>query len=131
MKISLLKQFACKPKLLVALWADWGASPPADTIARSHLKTKFGLNDQSSRSLLAIYKENLAFAELKGGDKVATQHREQAAETEDEAPNLILVGEHVQWAAGGVEQFPAPAGSIGFRMTVGSLACMAASRGFR
>ena len=112
MKISLLKQFACKPKLLAGFGADWGASPPADTIARSHLKTKSGLNDQSSRSLLAIYKENLAFAEFKGGDKVATQHREQAA---DEAPNLILVGEHVQWAAGGIKQFPAPQpGRLGF-----------------
>jgi hypothetical protein len=107
-KVKFLKQFALKPKLLAALWADWGASPPADTIARSHLKTEAGLNDQSARSLLAIYKENLAFAELKGGDKVSAQHREQAAETEDEAPNLILVGEYVQWATGGVEQFPTP-----------------------
>jgi hypothetical protein len=34
------------------------------------LKAERGLNDQGARSLLAIYKENIAFAELKAGDKV-------------------------------------------------------------
>ena len=41
------------------------AVTPADTVARSHLKAERGLNDQSARSLLTIYKENLAFADLK------------------------------------------------------------------
>lgn len=107
-KVKLLKQFALKPNLISALWPEWGASPPADTVARSHLKTEVGLNDQSARSLLAIYKENIAFAELKGGDKVSVQHREQAAETEDETPNLVMVGEYVRWTSGGVEQFATP-----------------------
>jgi hypothetical protein len=70
---KLAKRFALEPKILGALWSDWHASPPADTVARSHLKTEAKLNDQSARSLLAIYKENIAFAELKGDDKVPEQ----------------------------------------------------------
>src|SRR6185295_14258419 len=55
------------------LWiaSKWGASPPADPIARSHLKTDIGLSEQSARSFLAIYKENVAFAGFKPSDKVA------------------------------------------------------------
>ena len=66
---KLAKDFALNPKLISALWKDWHAEPPADTIARSHLKAGRGLSDQSARSLLAIYKENLAFAEIKSTDK--------------------------------------------------------------
>ncbi len=69
-KKKLAREFALAPKLIAALWDDWQASPPADPIARSHLKAERGLNDQGARSLLAIYKENIAFAELKAGDKV-------------------------------------------------------------
>jgi hypothetical protein len=69
-KNKLAREFALKPKLIAALWSDWRATPPADTIARSHLKTDRGVNDQGSRSLLSIYKENLAFTQLKADDKV-------------------------------------------------------------
>lgn len=70
-KKKLAREFALAPKLIAALWEEWQASPPADPVARSHLKAERGLNDQGARSLLAIYKENLTFAELKAGDKVA------------------------------------------------------------
>src|SRR6266566_1791648 len=69
-KQKLAREFALKPKLVAVLWKDWHTSPPGDTIARSHLKTDRGLNEQGSRSLLAIYKENLAFTNLKPDDKV-------------------------------------------------------------
>ncbi|SEN11398.1 hypothetical protein [Bradyrhizobium sp. OK095] len=69
-KQKLAREFALAPKLIAALWDQWQASPPADPVARSHLKAERGLNDQGARTLLAIYKENLAFADLKAGDKV-------------------------------------------------------------
>ncbi|MGM4963969.1 hypothetical protein AB7714_10720 [Tardiphaga sp. 1201_B9_N1_1] len=69
-KKKLAREFALAPKLIAALWEEWQASPPADPVARSHLKAERGLNDQGARTLLAIYKENLNFAELKAGDKV-------------------------------------------------------------
>src|SRR5690606_34734809 len=75
-----LKVFALSPPLIASLWNVWGASPPADNIARSYLKLDRGLNDQSSRALLGIYKDNVAFADLKGSDKapVVTPERSEA-----------------------------------------------------
>lgn len=63
--------FAHRPKLVKTLWvtSNWGATPPADSIARSHLKTEIGLTEQSARSFLAIYKENIAFAGFKPDSK--------------------------------------------------------------
>jgi hypothetical protein len=59
--------FAHQPKLVQKLWVEskWGASPPADPVARSHLKNDIGLSEQSARSFLSIYKENIAFAAFK------------------------------------------------------------------
>jgi hypothetical protein len=79
-KKKLAREFALKPKLIAALWSDWNAIPPADSIARSHLKAERGLNDQGARSLLSIYKENMTFTELKAGDKVDEVSVENANE---------------------------------------------------
>lgn len=65
---AFIKEFALTPKLLAAVWEDWHGSPPADNIARSYLKLDRKLNEQSARSFLGIYKDNLAFANLKGSD---------------------------------------------------------------
>lgn len=66
---KLLKRFALSPPLIGRIWQHWGASPPADNIARSYLKVDVGLNEQSARALLGMYKDNLSFADLKGSDK--------------------------------------------------------------
>lgn len=60
------REFAVSPPLLGSLWERWGASPPADNIARSYLKIDRGLSDQNARAVLGIYKENLVFADFKG-----------------------------------------------------------------
>jgi hypothetical protein len=62
--------FALSPPLMQSLWAKWGTTAPADNIARSYLKIDLGMSEQSTRSALGIYKENLDFAELKASDKV-------------------------------------------------------------
>lgn len=67
---ELKRGFALSPPLMQSLWTKWGTSAPADNIARSYLKIDLGMSDQSARSALGIYKENLAFAELKASDKV-------------------------------------------------------------
>jgi hypothetical protein len=69
-KRRLLKLFALRPKLMGFLWGEWGAVPPSDNVARSFLKLDLKMGEQQARSLLNIYKENLAFADLKGDDKV-------------------------------------------------------------
>jgi hypothetical protein len=67
---GLKRGFALSPPLMQTLWTKWGTSAPADNIARSYLKIDLGMSDQSARSALGIYKENLDFAELKASDKV-------------------------------------------------------------
>jgi hypothetical protein len=64
-----IRDFALTPPLFRALWANdkWSEGIPADTVARSHLKIARKLNDQSSRALLGILKENLQFTGLKAG----------------------------------------------------------------
>jgi hypothetical protein len=101
-KKKLARDFALRPKLIAALWQDWHDSPPADTIARSHLKTERGLNDQAARSLLAIYKENLAFAELKGNGKIVELGKIKGS---DLPPPNVKVGDYVQWTSDGIDQF--------------------------
>lgn len=66
---AMLADFALAPRLFAALWNDdgWSEGLPADTVARSHLKIERGLNDQSARSLLSVFKDNLKFAGLRYG----------------------------------------------------------------
>lgn len=66
---AMLGSFALHPPLFYNLWDidNWGDGIPADTVARSHLKLERGLNDQSARSVLSIFKENVQFAGLKAG----------------------------------------------------------------
>lgn len=66
-RAALIADFALTPPLFRVLWTKdgWSEGIPADTVARSHLKIERNLNDQSSRSLLTIFKENIQFAGLK------------------------------------------------------------------
>ncbi|MER8380946.1 hypothetical protein [Mesorhizobium sp. M1399] len=66
-RAAMIADFALNPPLFRALWTKdgWSEGVPADTVARSHLKVERNLNDQSSRSLLTIFKENIQFAGLK------------------------------------------------------------------
>lgn len=68
---ELKREFALAPPLMRSLWNKWGTTPPADNIARSYLKIDLQMSDQSARSALGTYKENLDFAGVKAGDKVA------------------------------------------------------------
>jgi len=64
---KLLQWFALQPPLFASLWSrdGWSHGVPADTVARSVLKLERNLSDQSARSALGIFKENLQFAGLK------------------------------------------------------------------
>jgi hypothetical protein len=104
--------FAHRPKLIQTIWlkSNWGATPPADSIARSHLKTDIGLSEQSARSFLAIYKENIAFAGFKGDDKVHAHAGGKAEEVKTpKVPPHVEIGDYIQWTSNGVDQFGKPA----------------------
>ncbi len=103
--------FAHSPALIQKLWIEskWGASPPADPVARSHLKNEIGLSEQSARAFLAIYKENIAFASFKGDDKVHAPDAAHKGEIKPpKPPVLVKVGDYIQWTSAGQDQFAKP-----------------------
>jgi hypothetical protein len=61
---ELHQKFALNPSALHALWNIWHETPPADPIARSTLKVDFHYAEKAATEILAIYKENVAFAGL-------------------------------------------------------------------
>ena len=77
---GLLREFALRPKILHRLWkqSGWGSNPPSDEVARSHLKVDLGYNEKAARSVLDIYKKNIAFAGLVEADGSADEESETA-----------------------------------------------------
>ena len=63
-------EFAQTPPLFAHLVDHWDHGTVEDAVARTYLKTDIGLNDQSARAALGIYKDNLSFAPAKGSAKV-------------------------------------------------------------
>jgi hypothetical protein len=106
-RTKLLQGFARSPAMLRSLWNDWGATPPADTLARSHLKVDRGLSEQSARAVLGIYKENIAFANLTGSDKIPEVDTGFKGKMPWEA--TAKLGDVVQWISNGQDQLNPPA----------------------
>ena len=112
--------FALAPPLFRTLWeADgWSAGVPADTVARSHLKLERNLNDQSARSLLSIFKENIQFAGLKAGLPMTPSVESPKSEIEDK-PRAEPEGQKMQASTEGApkeSKLEAPAKPILFDM---------------
>lgn len=102
-RAKLLQDFATQPQMLRTLWNLWGATPPADAVARSHLKIERGLNEQSARALLNLYKDNLSFATLTGHAKIGELDLDTGSK---KFPwEEVKVGEYVQWTSDGIDQF--------------------------
>ena len=91
-----LQDFATNPLLFMGLFNQWGSQVPSDTVARSHLKLDRGLSEQSARSALGIFKENITFANVKGDAKIEELNK-------DKSP--LKVGDYIQWTPNGVDQF--------------------------
>lgn len=116
---KLQAEFAARPNLMRHLLEQWDAGTVDDAVARSYLKTMIGLNDQSARSALGVYKDNLQFIHSKGGE--ASSPKEELSEepvdnveenssynVPETPPKNISVGDKVQWTSQGVNQFVAP-----------------------
>lgn len=67
------KTFALQPRAMRLLWELWRDRPPADQIARSALKVDYGYGETAARELLAIYADNLAFANLSTSDRISSE----------------------------------------------------------
>lgn len=90
---SLLTTFALSPSLFRSLWVEsgWQLGIPADPIARSHLKIERRLNEQSARSLLSIFRDNIQFAGMQSGDSSSDEPYDEdvSQSVEMEAPPII------------------------------------------
>ena len=69
-RASVVKQLALTPKIMSELWGAWGAKPPGDAECRSQLRIERGFTEAAAQDLLAIYKDNIAFAKLGVSDIV-------------------------------------------------------------
>ena len=99
-----LREFALEPPMLRALWGQWGSEIPSDTVARSKLKIERDLSEQSARTLLGIYKDNLSYTGLKGRGKVPAELFEVLGPSTD-GETEAKIGDYIQWTSGGVNLF--------------------------
>jgi hypothetical protein len=103
-----LQAFATNPRLFNTLFnKHWGPTVPDDAIARSVLKVNGELNEQSARSALGIYKENMAFAKPKAGGSLG-ELADGGGGGDDFDPPPIKMGDYIQWTSGGADQFSPP-----------------------
>ena len=65
-KAQALKAMALGPKIMAELWEAWGAEPPSDAECLAQLHIDRGFTEDTARDVLAIYKDNIAFAPLGG-----------------------------------------------------------------
>lgn len=129
-RAAMLAEFALKPALFRWLWWKdrWNEGVPADTVARSHLKLERQLNEQSARSALAIFKENIQFVGLKSNtvppepleaptsdDSSHKTHQEVAEANLDAAVPTVSRPPAVTGAA--VEALPMPGSPIEARIS--------------
>ncbi len=118
---QLRARFAGRPVLMAHLLDHWDSGTVDDPVARTYLKTGIGLNEQSARSALGIYKDNLSFIGSKGSAKVEQDEPKRNAEEDGsretgedtqvvplKPPLDIKVGDRVQWVSQGMEQFGVP-----------------------
>ena len=119
-RATLRDQFARTPKLFAHLLDQWDEGAPPDPVARTYLKTEIKLNDQSAKSALSIYKDNLGDVVRKGEPKVfdpdpkrepnggGSEEKGTPPTVPIEPPSAVKVGDMVQAVIGGVEQFTLP-----------------------
>jgi hypothetical protein len=88
---ALRTEFALQPNLMRHLYERWDGHPPSDPVARSYLKTEIGLNDQSARAALGVYKDNLSFVSDKGSAMNSDEafDRDRDAEVEDREERVV------------------------------------------
>lgn len=103
-KTALRAQFAKRPPLLAHMMEHWDGETVEDPVARTYLKTALGMNEQSARSVLGIYKENLSHivtkAASKGGDD-PLEIGDPLGAADGVQFGGAQVGDVIDWEAGG------------------------------
>jgi hypothetical protein len=109
-RAKLCENFAARPPLMSHLLEHWGRGTVADPVARTYLKTGVGLNEQSARSALGIYKDNLSFISSKGLVKGADAAGEPSTNEDDRDASFgnARVGDLIDYEVGGTIANPSP-----------------------
>lgn len=69
-KTAALKAMAQAPKIMAELLDAWGSEPPSEAECLAQLHIDRGFTEDTARDVLAIYKDNIAFAPMGGPAKV-------------------------------------------------------------
>lgn len=110
-KADLRSVFASRPALMAHLIEHWGGGTVDDPVARTYLKTAIGMNEQSARSALGIYKDNLSHIENKASRMSAVTDREfdNFPQGEDALKfGGARVGDIIDWEVNGALCNPEP-----------------------
>ena len=110
-KAALRAEFASSPPLMSHLMDHWHGGTVEDPVARTYLKTAIGMNEQSARSALGIYKENLSHSGIKGDIK-GTPGSPEIDDSLDASDDVKFggaqVGDVIDWEANGALCNPEP-----------------------
>ena len=104
-KQKLERDFALRPPLMNHLFKQWEEGVVDDPVARTYLKTEIGLNEQSARSALGIYKENLSRIQGTGAAKPTVPYGEISDSNRDGEGVTYggaRVGDWIDYESGGV-----------------------------
>jgi hypothetical protein len=65
-RARIAQKMVLTPEVMLQLWQAWQANPPGDSECRSQLIFDYGFADAGADEMLAIYKDNIAFANPSG-----------------------------------------------------------------
>jgi hypothetical protein len=113
-KERLLREAALRPKEIAKFWALWGADRPPDEVCVDELMLRNSFSERGAPLFLRTYDGTIAYAKLGQDDKIATDSAEAGTAGASELapvsnpPQLVKVGDHMQWTISGQDQFPSP-----------------------
>ena len=111
-KAALRSNFSSRPSLMAHLLEHWASGTVDDPVARTYLKTTIGMNEQSARSALGIYKENLSHINSKTVVKGDRSGDVGGTKDEDQGDPIKFggarVGDVIDWEVDGALCNPEP-----------------------
>jgi hypothetical protein len=99
-----IQEAALKPKVIGEFWVRWREGRPPDIECVSELTLERGFTETAAKRFIQVYDDTIRFAHVETADKVSDKLLKEL----EGLPPKVKVGDLVQWAPGGVLQFPEP-----------------------
>lgn len=115
-KAEALRSLALAPRIMQELWTSWGDDPPSPAECISQLHIDRGFTEDTARDVLAIYKDNIAFAALRRDDRMQANE-----ETDDDDAGQRYAPPRNAWLNQAVEvrqELPSPAPVSGRQVSI-------------